>query len=299
MGNTARRKGAVGEAKMIVMVKPRLFVAALLLLATGVPAQQDQTPRLPVKNDRGLLQINRLYFDLAANTGGDFYFWAPGEFATARLQVPIHREDVILSYGDLESKKIFEIPIESGAEEMTLFAGIQRKDLALLIRPNGRVARDGDGGVAQQVFQHMMIATVKSPAAGVWRLELTGAGAYAVTAHVKPGKSGPELVGFDFVEPGGRPGHEGMFPIKRAVHAGESLTCRIVLSGSVNQAELDFVTKDGSFISTTPIVATADGEYAGRCSIPATAFRVLVRAVDASGVRFQRIESPLRNPESR
>src|SRR5712691_13151961 len=233
---------------MMSVLNRRFLVALSLLLVPLLAAQEDQLPRPPKKNDRGLLQINRQYFDLAANTGGDFYFWAPGEFATARLQVPIHREYVILSYGDLESKKIFEIPIESGAEEMTLFAGIQRKDLALLIRPNGRVARDGDGGVAQQVFQHMMIATVKSPAAGVWRLELTGAGAYAVTAHVKPGKSGPELVGFDFVEPGGRPGHEGMFPIKRAVHAGESLTCRIALSGSVKQAELDFVTRDGSLI---------------------------------------------------
>jgi hypothetical protein len=96
-------------------------------------------------SDRGLLQISREYYDVAANTGGDIYFWAPGEFATARLQVPVHREGVVLSYGTLETKKLFEIQVESGVEEMTLFAAIQRKDLAVLIRPDGSVARDRDG----------------------------------------------------------------------------------------------------------------------------------------------------------
>ncbi|MGZ5476542.1 MAG: hypothetical protein ACXW29_09665, partial [Thermoanaerobaculia bacterium] len=140
-------------------------------------------------SDRGLLQISREYYDVAASTGGDIYFWAPGELATARLQVPIYREGVVLTYGTLETKKLFEIQIEWGVEEMTLFSAIQRKDLAVLIRPDGSVARDRDPGIALQTFQHMLIATVTAPPAGVWRLELNGAGMYAVTAHVKPGKS--------------------------------------------------------------------------------------------------------------
>src|SRR5712692_1131118 len=112
---------------MMSVLNCRFLVALSLLVVPLLAAQQDQLPRTPKKDDRGLLQINRQYFDLAANTGGDFYFWAPGEFAAARLQVPVHREDVLLSYGAIESKKVFEIPIESGVQEMTLFAGIQRK----------------------------------------------------------------------------------------------------------------------------------------------------------------------------
>jgi len=69
------------------------------------------------------------------------------------------------------------------------------------------------------------------------------------------------------------------------------------LSGSIEQAELAFVTKDGSPIGTTPIAATSEGEYAGRCTIPDAPFRVVVRGVDGKGARFQRIESPLRYSE--
>src|ERR1051325_7442028 len=104
------------------------MIYLLLLLLLG----DDQTPRPPVKNDRGLLQINRDAYDLAAATGGDFYFWAAGEFATSNLQIPIEHDEVLLSYGSLETKHVFEIPVESGVRSSELFAGIQRKDLAVL-----------------------------------------------------------------------------------------------------------------------------------------------------------------------
>jgi hypothetical protein len=80
-------------------------------------------------------------------------------------------------------------------------------------------------------------------------------------------------------------------------HAGKSLACRVVLSGSIEQAELVFVTKDGSPIGNTPIAATSEGEFAGRCTIPDAPFRLVVRGVDAKGACFQRIESRLRYSE--
>jgi hypothetical protein len=274
-----------------------MTVGYVLLFASLLGAQQDQTPRPAKKDDRGLLQINHQYYDLAANTGGDFYFWAPGEFATARLQVPMHGDDVVLSYGAMETKKSFDIPVESGVQKMTLFAGIQRKDLALLVRPDGTVAVDGQPGVTIQLFQYMIIATVAAPTAGVWRLELDGAGTYAVTAHVKHGDNGPDFAGFEFVEPGGRPGHEGMFPVKRPIRVGESLACKVALAGSVKETELAFVTGDGSLIGTMAISAAGEGESIGRCTIPSIPFRVVVRGVDGRGMRFQRIESRLRHGE--
>ena len=72
-------------------------VLIAFLLAAAL--QQDQTPRPVVKNERGMLPVNKTYFDLAANTGGDIYFWAPGEFASAKLQVPLPGVPVVLSYG--------------------------------------------------------------------------------------------------------------------------------------------------------------------------------------------------------
>jgi hypothetical protein len=240
-------------------MKRRIVIIVLLIIGASAWAQEDQRPRPPMKNDRGLLQINREYFDLAANTGGDFYFWAPGEFSTARLNVPIHHVAVLLSYGALESERSFEIPIESNVKEMTLFSGIQRMDLAVLIRPDGTVAKDRDPGVTIQLFQHMFIATVTSPKTGVWRLELHGAGTYAVTAHVKPGDDGPRSIDFD------------------------PLTCKV----SQPDVKVMFVRKDATLIS----------EYAGDCATPQTPFRVIIRGLDANGARFQRIESAVHIPK--
>ncbi|HYS56386.1 MAG TPA: hypothetical protein VER58_21720 [Thermoanaerobaculia bacterium] len=263
-----------------------MIVFLLLLLA-----QQDQIPRPPTKDARGLLKIDPLYFDLAANSGGDIYFWAPGEFATARLQVPIEREPVVLAYGAMESEKTFEIPVELGVKELTVFLAIQRKDLAVLLRPDATIERD------VQTFQHMLIAIVKSPAKGLWRLELHGAGTYAFTAHVKPAEDGPELITFRFIEPGGRPGHEGMFPVKRPVRGGESLACELSLSGSAKDVKLAFVARDGSPLGAASITPVSGDEYAGDCSVPKVPFRAVVRGVDAKGASFQRIESHVHAPE--
>jgi len=227
------------------------------MLAASLLAQQDQTPRPLVKNERGLLQINRMYFDLAANTGGDFYFWAPGEFVTAKLQVPLPGVPVVLSYGSMESKKVFEIPIESGVTQFMLFAGVQRKDLAVLVRPDGTLFQD------VQVFQNMLIATVPSPVAGVWHLELDGEGTYAVTVHLKPADDGPH---FHF----------------------DSAECHAVLTNA-RDAQLSFVALDGSVFASAPL---------DHCTMPKVPFRAMVRGVDSTGAVFQRIESHPHTPTS-
>jgi hypothetical protein len=251
------------------------LVAALLFAAA---MQSDQTPHAP--------SFNRTYYELAASTGGDFYFWAAGEFASAKLKVPLHHEDVLLSYGDIDSERVFEIPVESDAKALTLFAGIDTKNLIVLVRPDGTVVRAG-----LQTFQHMLIATIPSPPAGVWHLELHGSGPYAVTAHVDPGPDGIELINVDFVEPGGRPGHEGMFPITRAVRSGEKLTCRVNLSGNTKNARLMFVDREGKQLDSVNL----DDEYVP-CVVPSGAYRAGVTGTDARGRTFARVMSPLRTP---
>lgn len=232
----------------------------MLLLAPLTAAQEDQRPREPKKDDRGLLQINRQFYDLAAATGGDAYFWAPGEFGVSQLQIPLHGDDaVLLSYGTLGGAKTkFEIPVDTGVQRLTLFASMQRKDLAVLVRPDGTVARDK--GVALQSYQNMLIATVAAPMAGTWFLEIDGAGLYAVTAHVKAAGDAPQLTHLKVSEDG---------------------RCESSISGSPKSAEIVFVAMDGSVVGTD-------------CAIPKVPYRVMARGLDANGVRFQRVQSAIR-----
>jgi len=240
----------------------------LLTLAGLASAQTDQTPRPPRKDGRGLLQVNRDYYDIAAATGGDAYFWTHGEFAASQLQIPIPYEEVLLSYGTVSTKRVFDIPVESGVRALTVFASVQRKDLAVLVRPDGGVFNDAK---ALQSYQHMLIATVDAPEPGVWKLELHGERLFCVTAHVDPGE-GPELLGVEV----------------------KDKTCSVSLSAKAASVELHVVAKDGSVLARVPLESAGDGRYSGRCAVPGEPFRIAVRGLDATGALFQRVDKPLR-----
>lgn len=274
-------------------------VALVLLVAVSLDAQRDpQQPRPQTKDAQGLLKVNRLYYDLSASTGGDFYFWAPGEFAAvAPIDIPSGEEEVLLAYGTLAgATTTFEIPVESGARKLTIFCGIQRKDLAVVVRPDDRPARHGEPGVKIQSFQHMAIATIASPAPGTWKLELSGAGLYSISAKLNAGTDAPSLDSFEFVERKGRPGHEGLFPIERLPKKGETLLAQGDLSGTISKVSFSFVAGDGTPIGRCPL-ALQEGEWLGSCIVPDRPFRVAVSGLDAGGKPFRRITSGLITPE--
>jgi von Willebrand factor A domain-containing protein 7 len=280
-----------------------MIIATLLLAAAaqgGVDAGQLPRPA-PVGQD-GLLPINDLYYDLAARSGGDFYFWAAGEFGTANLSVPLHDEPVVLAYGHLDGgTRRFTLPVESGLRAMTLFVGIQRKDEVVLLRPDGSVVAAGDGGVQWQSFRHMAIASIASPSpSGDWVLVLAGAGKYSVSAHVKPAND-RAAVGFDrfeFVEHRGRPGHEGWFPIERELQGGETVECLAALSGQNSANEFMFVTIDDQPIASVPVQGERElDEYFGHCLVPSVPFRVAVSGRDGHGQPFRRIQPGLVSPQ--
>jgi len=55
------------------------------------------------------------------------------------VQIPVHHDGVLLSYGALESKKSFEIPVESCVKELTLSqASSGRISRSLSARRDGR-----------------------------------------------------------------------------------------------------------------------------------------------------------------
>jgi hypothetical protein len=277
------------------------FALALVIASLSAVADPGQRPQPPRTGAGGLLKVEPTYFDMAARTGGDFYFWAPGEFASSGLQLPLHDDPVLLAYGRIDKgRRSFEVPVESGVRTLTIFAGAQRKDRAVVVRPGGAVLAAGEPGVQLQTFSHMTIATIKSPATGNWRIDFEGAGMFSVSAHVKgsaePGA--PALDDFQFVESGGRPGHEGWFPINREVFKGQVIACRLEISGAAGGAQLAFVTADDRPIARQSIdPEPGDGEhYLGRCHIPSVPFRVVASGRDRMGQTFRRTTSPLYEP---
>jgi hypothetical protein len=271
----------------------------------------NEPPRQSSYDKNGLLRINKDYFELSTNTGGDFYFWAPGEFAASApiLRIPATSDPILLDYGsDDRIVKTSRIPVDSGIALLTVFVGVQRKDKIVLHRPDGRTVSENPAFVSEQNYRHMSIIAVEKPEPGMWVLDLRGAGYYVVSVRSSNGKGkndsgreeGIDLIDMKFVAPSGRPGHEGLFPVKGKVRAGESRLCRIAMSGAISKPSVEFVSQDDKVLGRIKLRAPspeADGELLGTCTVPSIPFRTRVSGRDAHGYRFQRVTAAVYTAE--
>lgn len=129
----------IGTARMLVRVGTIAVLCCVGACAISVPcALANDTEVRPSYDADGLVRINMDYYTVSISSGGDFYFWGPGEFATARLQIPIDREPIFLAHGLLEGRpRSFPFPVDTATGRLAIFAGAQRKDAFQLIRPSG------------------------------------------------------------------------------------------------------------------------------------------------------------------
>lgn len=300
--------------------KPNSLISLILLtlLLTAPPAAADrpgwnEPPQPPGYDRNGLLKINAEYFNLAAASGGDFYFWAPGEFAASAglFSLPVASDPVALSYrsGGGDFAQSLEVPVDAAITHLTLFAGAQQLDEVRLLRPDGRSIEANPAGVAVQVYKHMRIIAVENPEPGRWRIEARGAGSYSIAARylaerkklATRGLEAIDLIDFAFVEVRGRPGHEGLFPVEKPVRAGEERLCKITLSGGVREPVIEMISATGEVLGAirlnVPTEEIGPDDFIGTCRIPKQPFRVRVRGEDRMGYPFQRLEVALISPK--
>ena len=279
--------------KRRAMRRPAAFFAALVL---GV------FPAVAVAAD--LLRINRDAYQLSAATGGDFYFWAPGEFASSGVRIPLGEDAVLLSYGELVGgMRRFCFPVDTVVPRLAIFLGAQGKDHFRILRPGGIEMVHG-GGTDLQEFRHMTIASVDAPEPGEWCLVAEGKGLHAFSARVAaapPGKGGERpvpisIVGADFIDPKGYLGREGFMPKKVKPRAGETMQFSVRMNGPFDTVSFELVAPDGTvLIRPNPIAADGD-ELIGESIVPKTPFRIAVRGRDRSGREYHRVFSPLMTP---
>ena len=293
-----------------------IILLSVLFLFCTPPANADRAGwnepgRAPEHNEAGLLQVNMVYFNLAADTGGDFYYWAPGEFAESAglLNVPIPSEPITLSYasGNGPFTHTLEVPVDGTLSQLSIFVGAQLlKDFSLLL-PDGRSIEENPTGVSVQSFNHMRIVSLTDPEPGVWMVQLSGRGSFEVSARYLTDRTmlaerdleGIDLVDFDFVELRGRPGHQGLFSVSEPPQVGAEKRCLTTLTGAIESPTIELVSATGEVLS---VVMLEDGgdlsedEYLGTCRIPNQPFRAQVRGKDSEGWIFQRVTSHLIRP---
>jgi len=281
-----------------------------------VMAEGNESPRDPGYEPGELLRINLDFFQLAAATGGDFYFWAPGEFGTVDFPLSTASEPILLAYGKNGGPPArMKIPVDSAITGYQLFIGAQRLDEARLFRPDGTLAVDGASGLRVRRFRHMLIVSAVGPEPGIWSIEMTGAGAFNVSVRYlserskleKRGVSELDLLDFDFVQLRGRPGHEGYFPLKGDPMAGSEQICSLEMSGAGYLQTVEFVGEGGKSLMSFNMDVPGpddeplhfDDERFFPCRVPEVPFRIKAEGTDLEGNDFLRMTPGLVAPGKR
>lgn len=275
------------------------------LTAAATLAAQDQQPR----SRPGWPCVGRpdpTYFRTAEATGGQVFLFdhsEVGHSAALVLAEQGHDETIFRIAGSLEDGlHEFTIPIDSTVESAFISVSLQCLQVVEIATPSGALLRDTDPGVDYHQFQAGRIVTIKKPSPGSWKVTVSGKGMFFLVAQAKSDLS---LDDARFVEEGGRPGHEGLFPIKGQPRRGAPQMFEVSMSGAPNASDFAFFSSQGELLQRLTL-SLEDGSrgdnrtYLGKVTPQATEFRLAVTGLDARGFHFERMKAALittRSPE--
>ena len=174
----------------------KLFAALLYLLVsyTCISLYADNTGQSvskPNKKTNGAM-FNDSMFQLAVESGGDYYFWIPGEFASYAEKIPpqiflgTNKSPVLKEYGTLDNEEtIFPFLISHDTKNFTLFISVQFDPIISLTDPSGNpITEDNDNNENNIVkTSHMLMGYIDSPENGEWKVTINGSGKYSVTVN--------------------------------------------------------------------------------------------------------------------
>jgi hypothetical protein len=177
---------------MLARAIPALFI---VLCAAHGWSSPDPGQSRPEGSEHALLPIDPAAFEIAAATGGFYYFWRPGEFSRfAALDAPelfIGRGQTVEQI-DGRLQGTIDLPFEVHPDDAEIFvrAGLQSLGEIALFAPGARAPYAGD---ASTRTSHMLIARVPEPTPGTWTVRLTGEGIYLVNVTARRGEGGTDL----------------------------------------------------------------------------------------------------------
>ena len=209
---------------------------------------------------------------------------------------------VLWATGTLNGQpKTVRIPVDSVTQRITFTFSVDTKGNALkLTQPSGGTITESTASSEVTELNCGRIVTVSSPEAGEWRAEITGTGRYWLEAQAQ---SDIFFISAEFVNRGGRPGHEGLFRIQGEPVTGTPAMLEVSLSASaMGTNEFYFVTEEGQTIQKVQMHTVNSGlyslEFVGTVDLPAQPFRVALKGSDSNGKQYQRFFSNLFHVES-
>lgn len=250
--------------------------------------------------------IDPAYISGAQNTGGQVFLIGENEtdrsFGLIEPSLAGDLQPMLVINTTLPSlgPQSFNVPVDSTLTGLTFSISADTFTGAEVIRPSGAAVLATDPDATITMLSTGRFITIRAPAPGAWRLDVTGSGDLSVSVM---GNSLLELVDFSFVELRGRPAHQGMFPIDGLPVLGAPSTVRAKLAGPIASSQFELVTPAGAPIQTLALTSGsaaegADDEFMGELVLPVVPFRVSVRGTDTNGFAYVRAFSPMMQAQS-
>ena len=245
--------------------------------------------------------IDPVYVRGATETGGLIFPMAPSEVAQMGTFIAeSSRSDsaMILWAGGTaaDAEGGFVVPVDASVKRLTLsimFDGTGGS--AEIVRPDAGVVRAGalPGDITLNCGR---ILSVDAPEAGNWRVAPTPSSRFWLKALAR---SDRDLLTAEFVRRGGRPSHEGLFPIDGSPIAGRPAMLRVTLSEPEERVPVfELFSAQGRAIQRVTLDRVADDEFVGEIELPSSPFRVGVSGTNADGIRYQRMVGRMYRAES-
>ena len=264
-------------------------LACACFVAAALSAQQQSTQRAPGWPCSGGRAVDPSYSLVAERSGGHLYMLDPSEIEQTCSLIGWHHnhtETVFRSMGELrERSREFTFPVDSMIESLVITVSLQCKESIAILDPSGIEA-----GGERVDFRAGRAIRIVRPVPGLWKIRLAGRGLFAVTVE---GISELGLDSVRFVEPGGRPGHEGLFRMEKPPALGSAAMLQLDLSKGPEKIRLLLVGSDGRTLETLESEPLPDGSHLARLTVRHPVFRVAVEGVDERGLPFQRMEAPM------
>ncbi len=279
------------------------LAACLAVVALGQEPDQQNRSRPFGPNACG--PADPTYIRSAEETGGLPMFLQRSEVAKSMKFMSVtlgeNRVDLFWATDTLGGdSREFAVPVDSTVENITFAMSTNTKGTGLAVfDPAGEEIPAGAAGADVTELNCGRFLTLRHPPLGEYRLRVSGSGKFWLEAE---GKSEIFLVGVEFVELGGRIGHEGMFRIPGQPLADRPATLECSIPKEAQDVAFRLISPAGETLQAINMRGEKssgdDIEYSGTFRLPATPFRIAVTGKNSKGEKFQRIHNTLYHAET-
>jgi len=270
----------------------RYLISAAALLTPNSVAQQQSSQNPPGWPCAGARSVDPTYVKLAENTGGEVFLFDRSEAARSLVLMQEgmkHKETVFRASGTLaRGYRDFQFPVDTTIESLLFSISLQCAQSVVIYRPSGAELDATAPGVDDNRYHAGRIVAMSRPEPGVWQVRIVGSGLFFAVVEAKSDLS---LHSVQFVQLGGRPGHEGYFPMTTPVRLNLPQMLSASVSGS-GVTSFRMIDSGGATLQSLALAADENGdkeEFQGPVIPSQKDFRIVVDGRDSRGYPYQRI----------